>query len=312
MRQRRAFISFPTEHGSSASLLNKQKLLSGVNISFNINITSQFGIPSEASIDVYNLNREDLQFLTTSAATWLVKQSLIQLYAGYDDDVELLFGGRIVEAKPMGYPDLQLHIRGLSGFEWMTRTISIEKENLKVLDLLDYVSSVTKYPINIPKWLRDTNEFLNKKLESFSYTGSVWNLLDEIQKMCGGFSIDEKSIVLSTYNDSINVYNAGQTNTGKTLLINDTTGMIGVPTPTSVGIDVKILLNPTIKTGDIIYLESKRIPMCNGIYRVVQITHTGELRGKNWYSSLHCTYVGKPWKDSQEYIDMKNKEKTND
>ena len=293
MRKRRAFISFPEQHGSDSNLLASQKVLDGLNIRFNVKIYSQMGIPAEAYISIYNLNREDMQFLTTSAATWLAQQSLIQLYAGYDNDVRCLFSGQIMDAPPEGYPDLALNIKGISGAEWMGKQIDIQKANLKVMDLIDYTSSVTGYPVNIPASLRNTNEALNKKLENFSYTGTVFNLLDKIQDMTGGFDIGDKSVILSTYNDNTYVWTPTPNQEGKTLYITEKTGMIGVPHPTGTGVDITMLLNPDVNTGDTIYLESKRVPQCNGTYFVTAIQHEGELRGNMWQTKLSCSHTAK-------------------
>ena len=292
MRKRRAFISFPEQHGSDSNLLTSQKVLDGLNIGFRVKIYSDMGVPAEAYIDIYNLNRDDLQFLTTSAATWMSQQTLIQLYAGYDDDVNLIFGGQIMEAPPQGYPDLALHIRCLTGMDWMSKSIDVQKANIKMGDLIDYISSVTGYPVNIPAALRRSNEFLNKKIDEFSYTGSVYNLLDKIQSMAGGFSIGGKSVFLSSYNDNTYVWNTEQKQEGKTLYISKGTGMVGVPELTAVGANVRTLLNTKVRTGDVVYLHSDRVPRADGQYYVTSILHEGELRGTAWYTTLGCTRVG--------------------
>lgn len=292
MRKRRAFISFPEQHGSDSSLLTSQKVLDGLNIGFHVRIVSDMGVPAEANIDIYNLNRDDLQFLTTSAANWMAKKTLIQLYAGYDDDVEMIFGGQIMTAPPEGYPDLALHIKCLSGLEWMTQHIDVQKANIKLGDLIDYTSSVTGFPVNIPAKLRRSNEFLNKKIDEFSYSGSVYNLLDKIQNMLGGFSIGGKSLFLSTYNDNTFVWNPEGESEGQTLYISKESGMVGVPAITDIGVNIKMLLNTKIRTGNIIYLHSDRVPDANGRYYVTEITHDGELRGTSWYTTLRCTRIG--------------------
>lgn len=292
MRKRRAFISFPEQHGSDSNLLTSQKVLDGLNIGFHVKIFSEMGTPAEAYIDIYNLNRDDLQFLTTSAAKWMEKQTLIQLYAGYDDDVDLVFGGQIVESPPEGYPDLALHVRCLTGLDWMTTNINVQKANLKMADLINYTSSVTGFPVNMPAKLRRTNEMLNRQIDEFSYSGSVYNLLDKIQNMTGGFSIGGKSVFLSTYNDNTFVWNPEEPTASKTLYITKESGMVGVPALTEVGVNIKILLNTKVRTGDTVYLKSDRVPDANGEYYITQIDHKGELRGSAWYTNLRCTRIG--------------------
>lgn len=292
MRKRRAFISFPQQHGSDSNLLTSQKVLDGLNIGFNVRIVSNFGVPAEASIDIYNLNRDDLQFLTTSAANWMAKKTLIQLYAGYDDDVDLIFGGQIIEAPPQGYPDIALHIRCINGLDWMTTNIDMQKANIKMGDLINYTSSVTGYPVNMPSRLRRTNETLNKTIDEFSYTGSVYNFLDKIQDMLGGFSIGDKSLFLSTYNDNTFVWNPEDMPQGETLYISKESGMVGVPAITDIGVNVKMLLNTKVRTGTTIYLHSDRVPDASGEYIITEILHNGELRSTAWYTTLKCTRVG--------------------
>lgn len=286
MRKRRAFISFPLQHGSDSNLLTSQKVIDGLNIGFTVKIYSQVGVPSEAYITIYNLNREDMQFLTTSAATWIQQQTLIQLYAGYDDDVKLIFGGMINEAPPSGYPDVALSVKCLNGIQWMTKNIDVKKSNLKMVDLIDYVSSVTEWPVNIPDSLRSTNEVLNRRIEEFNYTGTVYNLLDKIQSMMGGFSVDKDSVFLSAYNDNIFIWSPTQKAEGHTLLVNKESGMIGLPELTKLGVTVKMLLNTGINTGDVIKVESDRVPLATGFYRVTMITHEGELRSNRWFTTL--------------------------
>lgn len=291
MRKRRAFIRFPETHGSDASLLAFQKELDGLNIKFTATIYSQAGMPAETHIEVFNLNRKDMQFLTTSAATWLEKQSLIQLYAGYDDDVKLIFSGMIMDAIPQGNPDVGLTIKGLSDMQWMTDNVQIKMTDTTIMGLIEKVAELMNYTINIPEELKNDNEWLNKKIDEFSYTGTPMGFLGRVQAMCGGFRLDEKSYMLSVFNNELYLWNAKTRENAPRLLINKHTGMVGYPHPTGYGVNVKLMLNPNIRCGDVIRIESERIPMCNGDYYVSAIRHEGEVRANEWYTTLECSHA---------------------
>lgn len=291
MKKRRVFLSFPEENGTDAGLLKSQKVIEGVNIRFACECVSSMGIISSGSIDVYNLNREDTQFLTTSTAFWLNRQRLVQLYAGYDDDVRMIMAGMIEEAPPNGYPDMALHIKLIADAKWQSTVINLKKADLKIVDLIDYVSSVTDYPVNMPQWLRSSNEWLNKKLDNYSYTGTPIGLLEDIQNMIGGYNPNNDAFVLGVQNGEINVGSPKKTESDNVLLVNKNTGMVGLPMPTFNGINVKVLLNPDIRVNDKIKLESERVPMCNGYYYVLGIRHEGELRSSQFYTTLHCGRV---------------------
>lgn len=291
MRKRRVFLSFPEKNGTDASLLKSQKVIEGINIRFACECVSSMGIVSSGSIDVYNLNRNDTEFLTTSTAFWLNRQRMVQLYAGYDDDVKMIMSGVVKEAPPNGYPDMALHINLIGDAKWQSATINLQKADLKIVDLIDYVSSVTEYPVNMPQWLRSSNEWLNRKLDAYSYTGTPIGLLENIQNMIGGYNPNSSSFMLGIQNGEIVVGSPQKNESDNVLLISKDTGMIGLPMPTYNGIDVKMLLNPDVKVNDKIRLESERVPMCNGYYYVLGIRHEGELRSSQFYTTLHCGRV---------------------
>ena len=288
MKHRRAYITFPDQHGNDPVLLNNQKKIEGVNIRFSTKVFSEAGLPSQTTFTIYNLNREDLQFLSTSAATWLLKQNLIQLYAGYDDDVNLLASGQIITAEPSGNPDVGLQVKILSGAKWMGQNIQCQKDQVSIRELLEYCADQMGYTLNIPSSLLD-NEWLNTVNDTFSFSGTPFELLSKVQEMCGGFSLQSQGLNISTCNDEIYVWNAGAGNVKPALLVSKKTGMVGYPHPTTAGVEVKILLNTSIRPGDVIEVESERTPFINGQYYITSIQHDGELRSTEWYSTLNCS-----------------------
>jgi hypothetical protein len=96
-----------------------------------------------------------------------------------------------------------------------------------------------------------------------------------------------------------------------THIINAQTGMIGLPTQTIEGIQVKCLLNPNLKPGERIELNNDSIQQrrigtelteqsrwtleqsiitegVTGHYKLIGLSHNGSNRGPNWYSELIC------------------------
>lgn len=291
MRKRRAYISFPETAGNDPALLRQQKALEGLNIRFDIKIYSQSGLPSEANIEIYNLNKQDLEYLTTCAATWAQKQNLFQLYAGYEGETKMLYSGQVMEATPAGYPDVALTMHGISGAKWWGVNMELQSSNLTVMDLIDRAAREMGYAVNIDDDLRRNNPLLNKKLDDYSFTGSPMDLLETAQSMLGGITADPQTVFISTVNDQITVWSPGSTKTTSALYISPSSGMIGIPQPTGAGCDVKILMNTGITVGDVVQVESGRLPVINGYYFVIGIRHHGELRGNNWYTTLTCARV---------------------
>ena len=98
---------------------------------------------------------------------------------------------------------------------------------------------------------------------------------------------------------------------GSPVIVNRSTGMIGLPTQTPRGINVRILINPQIKLNSLVHLDEKTIQGFTpeltregqvqidnslfqggfdpaGIYRVVFIEHVGDSRGDPWFMELNC------------------------
>lgn len=291
MRKRVAYITFPEKNGLDAGNFALQKKLAGLNIRFGVQIYLQSGVSSQASIDVYNLNRDDLEFLSTTVKTLAQKQNLIQLYAGYSDDVGLLFSGQVFEAKPEGYPDVVLKIRGLSDMKWQGVNLELQKSDFKVIDLIDRAGKEMGYPVNIDSNLRANNQLLNKSIKDWSFTGSPMELLEKVQEMLGGISADPQMVAINVNNGQINVWSPSVQNQERKLVISKETGMIGLPRPTGTGCSVTILMSNKVKPGDLVSIKSERVKILNGDYYVMGITHDGELRGKSWYSTLELANI---------------------
>lgn len=116
------------------------------------------------------------------------------------------------------------------------------------------------------------------------------------------FSIQDGAMTLIPYTS----YVPG----GSVPLISVATGLIGVPEQTQQGINIRVLLNPAIKIGQLVQLDSQvnqfRLGLDlpsqatnpnlvaatatnqQGLYYVMSANHTGDTREQNWYSDLLC------------------------
>jgi len=290
MRKRVAYITFP-ESTEDTEALSIEKRLDGLNIRFRVSIYTQAGMAADANIEVYNLNRKDLGFLSTIARTYAKKNYLFRLYAGYEGEERMMFSGRALQAIPDSYPDVILNINGMCGIEWRGKQVKIDKKNFSIMSLIDLAADAMGYNVNISENLRRTNKHLNTTLDKFSFSDSPMELLSICQSMLGGVSTDPDTVFISVYNEQVNIWSPSEGYTERKLFISKDTGMIGLPQATETGCQVKILMNTGIKTGDVIELKSERIEILNGDYYVIGIVHEGETRGNNWYTTLTCACV---------------------
>lgn len=93
---------------------------------------------------------------------------------------------------------------------------------------------------------------------------------------------------------------------GEAVVLNNQTGLIGIPEQTQDGISARCLLNPTVKMGRRIQLNNSQVNQAqlqasvqgqvqnaflpliaaDGFYRAITATHTGETRGQAWYTDI--------------------------
>ena len=85
-----------------------------------------------------------------------------------------------------------------------------------------------------------------------------------------------------------------------TSIISPQYGMISSPVLTDIGVDVKTLLNPSVRPGrkikiqsagtkvalGALYFENVSKTLGEGEYKVLRVTHTGDTRGDEWYSDI--------------------------
>ena len=85
--------------------------------------------------------------------------------------------------------------------------------------------------------------------------------------------------------------------------VNINTGMIGSPVQMNEYVNVKVLMNSSIKLGDYIHIDNSKVAIqqirdirdltylldADGIYKVVGITYDGDSRGNAWYTTLQTT-----------------------
>lgn len=76
-------------------------------------------------------------------------------------------------------------------------------------------------------------------------------------------------------------------------------GLLGTPTQTEYGINLKVLLNPRITINSLFHVDNKKVegyryqqgnPVRSldhqGIYRAVRVHHVGDTRGNDWYTEI--------------------------
>lgn len=254
------------------------------------NISSKFRIEkfmgavmNEATIDIANLAREDVEFLTTytSYALAVQQRKRIRISAGYEgENVALLFDGDISEALPTTPPDVWLKCKAISGF-YNNQTLMTKS--------IDSPTSVKQLGLNIANALGlelDWRASSQKTIGSFNFIGGGTKLIDEFNRMGNfiAYEDDGKLIVVDSINKAEKIADTAK-------FLSEESGLLDMPKPNALGLSAKMLLDPRVTCGSYVKLESKRIPAANGFYWVYKLAHEGSLREEPFYTTIESRRV---------------------
>ena len=71
-------------------------------------------------------------------------------------------------------------------------------------------------------------------------------------------------------------------------LVNASTGLLDTPKKSMNEVAFKTLLNPQLRIGGLLALESELDKRLNGTYKIVTIKYTGSYEGSTWEQELTC------------------------
>ena len=259
---------------------------SSLNVSFDVNKSSDNKAKTNnAVIEVTNLSKERQKLLEQPYIACV-------LSAGYEDtEVKRLFAGQVTNTttRKSGTDSITQIQLGDSYTELNHNTL-----NKLVAPGRSYQDVIGELAKEIPGVSRTVFNGVNinsQVIDGYPLSGTAREMLDEI-----GNAVD---VEWQIDDGVLYIADAGGTHTedlNTVFVIAQDTGMIERPYAVSGdlrrtakdkakkgGVQVKILLNPSIVCGSIIKLEDDQF---DGYYKVASLRTYGEYRGSNWYTEL--------------------------
>lgn len=221
---------------------------------------------NKADIKIYNLNAE--------SRTYLEQENIIVfLRVGYGETLSNLFFGDLVRFNQKREGADVITTLECGDAEEVLRTANIQ---------IGYGPNVTNkqlFKLAADRLLVSTG-FLDelpeiKYLSGFSYSGQVSKLLDQLTKQVGfKWSIQDGEIVL---------LGPGKTDQTSAVFLDPETGLLGFPTKTKDGVEFEALLNPDIRPGRAVVVESTQFMKGQGqTIKITKSCHEGDTHGDKW------------------------------
>lgn len=236
---------------------------------------------SDARISVANLKRSQVEYLTTYTSPYVNPsvRKKINIYAGYEKaGWGRIFTGDIYKALPDGMPDTWLNIEAKSLFYQNRVPLSYGLQNVTMEEAGKSIA--TNLGLSF-EWQASSQ----KTLDVFNFSGSQAQLIKEYN--------DLDDVVMFEDNGVLKVVDKIAKRGDKTVkLVNENSGLIGLPEPDQFGVKFKCLLDSSWYCGDWVKLGSRVLPMINGYYQVYTIDFDFASREQQFYCEIYAKNYG--------------------
>ncbi|ADG20400.1 conserved hypothetical protein [Paraburkholderia atlantica] len=225
--------------------------------------------PNPAKLSVYNLNRGHMNLIVSKGF------NLARLSVGYDE-LRLLYQGDIV--KPSTKRDKMDWITsfecGDGSFDYASARVwtTLQAGATDAHVLTEATKAMTRTQAGVAE-VNNVRTMPRGKV----LMGNARDVVRTVARNSGAdWSIQDGELM---------VLPADKVLPGEGFVLSQDTGMIDSPKVTDNGLEVKCLLNPEIRVGGLVRVESM-INTYNGDYKVVRVKYVGDTHTSDWYCGL--------------------------
>lgn len=249
-----------------------------------------------SEVVIYNLN-------ANTENTIITEGNEIIIEAGYEGEAQygVIFRGQIIQPirdKEDGHT-YKLKLTSLDGDTFLnygTMNVTYEKGQTQRKIIEDIVTKAS-----VPSELGSISE--NLSTQQLTRGKVVFGMARDFLRQLAKF----QQATFYVEDGKVNFVRADDLPTGEVVELNPASGLIGVPVQSELGVQFKCLLNPRIKLGTMVHIDSSLVreaqftpnftqigqtakvqkvnPLeVNGLYKVISIDHIGDTRGDDWYT----------------------------
>lgn len=290
-----------------------------------VRFSRTFGGLGKADITIYNPNPEVINKFTQTS--YLPRNpNRVKIYAGYKANNSQeenwnslgnpIYEGYILWAAPVGITDIALQVEAMEEFPELNYDISISPSdggNPSDTSSMDIIKEVLEYAgfivddSAITGWDFYTDYYYPEGVDfvNYSFSGKIADFLQKeifrfnrMQFIIEGKTVflrpnsEDENLILTQTQLPIDHFISGR-------LQEDIDGvegvksafdtlMIGSPSVSYYGANIRVLYTKKLKAGDRFKLISRLYPKFNFVYEIINIKYDLQLRGQNFYMDLEC------------------------
>lgn len=233
-------------------------------------------IQNECTLTISNLASNEKNFILTETSPFNqnTEAKQMEVYAGrVSTGYALVFSGDITNVNATQPPDVDVIIKSATGQHLKAGVVGINRgAQAKLSAIAGGVANDLGLQLNF--------QASDKLISNHTYSGSQ---LGEVTKVgdLGNVNayIDDNTLVVKDWNVPLK-------NTA--VVVNETTGMIGIPELTEEGVQVTFLFNNITQLGGMVQLTSTNNPSLNGNYTISKLDFDLANRDTAFYFKALC------------------------
>ena len=236
----------------------------------------------KASAVIYGLPLDVMEQLSTlNMHPLFVRRNYLNIFAGDDyNGYNQIYAGTITRASGdfNSAPDVRFQIESQIGFFG-----AVTAQGANVINGTQSASSFIEMQAQ-KMGFTFKNEGVTGTVKNAVFEGSPVEQARQCAKQIGAeLILDDETMIL---------VNNGASRKGNAVLLNKDSGLLGYPTMTQNGIEIKAIFNPNFKFAGLIKLEST-VPKTSGTWRITKMTHTLDSNlpsGGKWETAITAYY----------------------
>lgn len=268
-----------------------EKVISGLPVDVSVSKTGGDEKPS-CTVSIGGMSYADMEQLTTLAFRPLqARKNLIAVFAGdAENGLSQVFAGEITTAAAdfKNAPDVRFEIEAISGYypSLMPEGPQSIAGDMPVADIIAQQAKTMGYGFR--------NEGVTTRLSNTILNGSPMQKARAAARQAGAtLLIDDSTLVLLP---------PGQERKGTTILLSESSGMMGYPSFSNDGISIDAIFNPAFQLGGLIEVQTI-VPKASGLWRITKLEHklsANDPNGTDWTTSIDAVYVAEKDASTQQ------------
>lgn len=234
-------------------------------------------LQNDCSVTISGLSMQTRDFILTETSPFNSNRTpkrLIVEAGRVSIGVFRLFVGDIISASPGSPPDVTLTIKAKTSNSQSGNIVSVEGGAMQKLSAI---------ADRVAREIGVALDFIatDKNISNFSYSGAASKMVDLLQQSGGVRAfIDDEILIVKDY---------GRAHIGRIKILNQESGMVGVPKPTESGLEVTYMVDSESLLGGMIRIDSRMFKSVNGDYVVDQLKFDVSTHDDAFFYTAACS-----------------------